>query len=235
MECANHLAPGSRVAIGHRVRSLECREAAAFGAEACFRSHPPLVHWPRSARPLGLPKPVLALARRLPPNAEPAASWPPPKAAKSWRRGWGANRRRRVQPGRMRCKPSSVPPPPGRGDGGDDHLSGRDLAAALCLSASGLPAASNGLDRASPLLGLARGGVCRAGDVTAAAVRSYRTFSPLPFAGQGPARGGLFSVALSRSRRVGTVGVTHHRGPAVLGLSSPGRSRERPSTHPTNG
>ena len=31
-----------------------------------------------------------------------------------------------------------------------------------------------------PLLGLAPGGVCHAGDVTAAAVRSYRTFSPLP-------------------------------------------------------
>jgi len=30
------------------------------------------------------------------------------------------------------------------------------------------------------LFGLAPGGVCRAADVTARAVRSYRTFSPLP-------------------------------------------------------
>ena len=34
---------------------------------------------------------------------------------------------------------------------------------------------------ADRLLGLAGGGVCPAGDVTAAAVRSYRTFSPLPW------------------------------------------------------
>ncbi len=63
------------------------------------------------------------------------------------------------------------------------------------------------------LFGLAPGGVFHASDVTIAAVRSYRTFSPLP---AGPADiGGLFSVALSRigpalrpSRRVG---ITHHR------------------------
>ncbi len=43
----------------------------------------------------------------------------------------------------------------------------------------------------SPYLVLLRGGVYHAIYVTADAVRSYRTFSPLP------QRGGLFSVALS--------------------------------------
>ncbi len=48
---------------------------------------------------------------------------------------------------------------------------------------------------ADRLLGLAGGGVCPAGDVAAAAVRSYRTISPLPV----PLRaiGCVFSVALS--------------------------------------
>jgi hypothetical protein len=31
------------------------------------------------------------------------------------------------------------------------------------------------------------------------------------------------------------VGVTHHHGSVVLGLSSPEQARERPSTHPTTG
>ena len=54
-----------------------------------------------------------------------------------------------------------------------------------------------GLDHANwLLLGLAPGGVCPADDVTIVAVRSYRTFSPLPRA---EARGGMFSVALSLS------------------------------------
>jgi hypothetical protein len=52
------------------------------------------------------------------------------------------------------------------------------------------------------LLGLAGGGVFPAGDVTAAAVRSYRTFSPLPEPRRDAARrrgaiGCVFSVALS--------------------------------------
>jgi len=47
------------------------------------------------------------------------------------------------------------------------------------LTHSNLPA---GIARAGRrLLGLAGGGVCRAGTVTDAAVRSYRTISPLPF------------------------------------------------------
>ncbi len=69
----------------------------------------------------------------------------------------------------------------------------------------------------SPLLGLAPGGVYPASEVTPTAVRSYRTFSPLPadcFPGRTPeptSAGGIFSVALSRFSR--TVGVTHHRAP----------------------
>jgi hypothetical protein len=51
----------------------------------------------------------------------------------------------------------------------------------------------------SPLFGLAPGGACRAPDVAARAVRSYRTLSPLPRdAGLADRlRGGLLSVALS--------------------------------------
>ena len=59
------------------------------------------------------------------------------------------------------------------------------------------------------LLALAPGGVYRARPVTRAAVRSYRTFSPLPV----PVRaiGGLLSVALSLTYATRPVGVTHHR------------------------
>jgi hypothetical protein len=50
--------------------------------------------------------------------------------------------------------------------------------------------------RLSPsLFGLAPCGVCHARCITAAAVRSYRTFSPLP-----RCRGGMFSVALAVNR-----------------------------------
>src|SRR5580704_18274029 len=50
---------------------------------------------------------------------------------------------------------------------------------------------------APSLFGLAPGGVCRAADVTAGAVRSYRTVSPLPHLSTRAGHGGLFSVALS--------------------------------------
>ena len=73
---------------------------------------------------------------------------------------------------------------------------------------------------ADRLLGLAGGGVFPAGDVAAAAVRSYRTFSPLPEPRE--AIGCVFSVALSlgfptplggkphRGSR-SPVAVSHHR------------------------
>jgi len=99
--------------------------------------------------------------------------------------------------------------------------------------------------RCGPLLGLAPGGVCHAGRLTAPAVRSYRTISPLPSSAKA-AEGfaSRFAAGASpaepwRSKAVSflwhcpdpdappggcgarTVGVTHHRGPKVLGLSSP--------------
>src|SRR5271170_6908604 len=49
------------------------------------------------------------------------------------------------------------------------------------------------------LFGLAPGVVCHAGSVAGPAVRSYRTFSPLPSeTPQGVKEGGSFSVALSQ-------------------------------------
>jgi len=69
------------------------------------------------------------------------------------------------------------------------------------------------------LLGLARGGVYLALVVTNQAVRSYRTFSPLPVieSRNSPSIGGSFSVALSLipsctlASLLRRVGVTHHR------------------------
>ena len=66
--------------------------------------------------------------------------------------------------------------------GGEGHLSGPALTDELFPidRESGLPA-TIGLNHArKSLLGLAPGGVCPAGRLTAAAVRSYHTFSPLP-------------------------------------------------------
>ncbi len=59
------------------------------------------------------------------------------------------------------------------------------------------------------LLGLAGGGVYPAGAVTAAAVRSCRTISPLPVPRKIEAIGCVFSVALSRGSP--RVAVNHHR------------------------
>jgi hypothetical protein len=55
------------------------------------------------------------------------------------------------------------------------------------------------------LFGLAPGGVCHAITVTSAAVRSYRTLSPLP---RNNVRGGILSVALSVGSHL--PGVTWH-------------------------
>ena len=56
------------------------------------------------------------------------------------------------------------------------------------------PGAAEALPRGPSLFGLAPCGACPARRITATAVRSYRTFSPLP----GPCSpGGMFSVALS--------------------------------------
>ncbi len=79
-----------------------------------------------------------------------------------------------------------------------------------CLSpstSSNLPGSSAGHAIGS-LFGLAPGGVCPAIAVTNNAVRSYRTFSPLPKINAGVKLGGLFSVALSVDSRL--PGITWH-------------------------
>ena len=68
------------------------------------------------------------------------------------------------------------------------------------------------------LHGLAPDGVYHARPVAGPAVRSYRTFSPLP-----PESGGLFSVALSLGSP--PPGVTRHPDPVEPGLSSPRATR----------
>jgi len=74
------------------------------------------------------------------------------------------------------------------------------------------------------LYGLAPDGVYHARSVTRPAVRSYRTFSPLP-----RMRGGLFSAALSLG--LPPPGVTRHPDPVEPGLSSP-LLRKKSSSHP---
>ncbi len=89
-------------------------------------------------------------------------------------------------------------------------------------------AAAPGLPRAPlpSLFGLAPGGVCRASDVAAAAVRSYRTVSPLPRQAE-TCRGGLFSVALSLGSP--PAAVSRHRASMEPGLSSTGAARGGPT------
>src|SRR5215813_41727 len=81
------------------------------------------------------------------------------------------------------CKPSSVPPWSLPREGGEH--SSRALVAqephqrATRETGAGSPCSTpGGVERS--LLALAPGGVCRAGQVTLTAVRSYRTVSPLP-------------------------------------------------------
>jgi len=81
------------------------------------------------------------------------------------------------------------------------------------------------------LHGLAPDGVYHARSVTSSAVRSYRTFSPLPVY-RFSASGGLFSVALSLG--LPPPGVTRHPDPVEPGLSSPfEKQKQQPSGHLT--
>ncbi len=79
---------------------------------------------------------------------------------------------------------------------------------------------------APSLFGLAPGGACHACPVASAAVRSYRTFSPLP-----RKRGGIFSVALSLNapKWARWPGVTRRLVSMEPGLSSVSISSTRPS------
>ena len=72
-----------------------------------------------------------------------------------------------------------------------------------------------------PLFDLAPGGVCPATSVTRRAVRSYRTFSPLPSGARLSKAGGIFSVALSLGSP--PAAVSRHRVIKEPGLSSTGR------------
>ena len=98
------------------------------------------------------------------------------------------------------------------------------------------PARPEGLPENPSLFGLAPCGVCPARRITASAVRSYRTFSPLPEP-CGP--GGMFSVALSveRSRpckRGGPPGRYPAHCSAEFGLSSRLSTSDRPVRLPTH-
>ena len=113
------------------------------------------------------------------------------------------NQGRKRRPRPVGCKPSSVPARIGPMRAGEGHSSGPAIADGLSRLGSGLPAAVErraGFPHGArwpqpdqpPLLGLAPGGVCPASDVTVAAVRSYRTFSPLPPRAEGPGRRYVF-------------------------------------------
>ena len=115
-------------------------------------------------------------------------------------------------------KPGSVPPDPGRTlepDAATIPLDrplrdgSRDQPGRL-RPTTALPACAG----AESLFGLAPGGACRAVDVAADAVRSYRTLSPLPLM----KRGGLLSVALSLGSP--PAGVTRRHVVVEPGLSS---------------
>ena len=91
------------------------------------------------------------------------------------------------------------------------------------------------------LFGLAPGGACHAGFVAEAAVRSYRTISPLPGLA---AVGGLISVALSlespppdiiRHRVSVEPGLSSRLRATRLGAASPSRSLPRRSPQGEDG
>ena len=86
-----------------------------------------------------------------------------------------------TKPCLMRCKPSSVPRRGGHTAAGrKPFVLTRLCRRALPIRESSLPAIQAAWTGPSSLLGLAPGGVYHAGRLTAPAVRSYRTFSPLP-------------------------------------------------------
>ena len=140
----------------------------------------------------------------------------------------GPSRARRVTVARGH-KPNSVPVSNrlATEETGDDHSSTAAVADDLqhatrprppTLGTRGLRASR--LHRERRLLALARGGVYRAPTVTSRAVRSYRTFSPLPVSRRVGTIGGVFSVALSLAPRPRAGGRYPPPCPVVFGLSS---------------
>ena len=123
----------------------------------------------------------------------------------------------------MACKPGSVP-----AEAGDGHSSGTPVTGRLarptratarkpaCLTEPGLP----------PLFGLAPGGVYPAAAVTGRAVRSYRTFSPLP--GSRAGRYGLCGTF------PGVAPAGHYPAPCFRGARTflPRGQKRRGSGHP---
>ena len=101
----------------------------------------------------------------------------------------------------------------------DGHSSGTHIAARLEQPTRTTGPGNRPLlpcGRASSLFGFAPGGACHAVPVAGSAVRSYRTFSPLPAA---EAAGGSISVALSLGSP--PPDVIRHRVSVEPGLSSP--------------
>ncbi len=86
------------------------------------------------------------------------------------------------------CKPVSVPL----------RAAVIPLGRALLRGSSDLPGSRTGRAVPPPLFGLAPRGVCHAGEITSAAVRSYRTISPLP---RVAARRYIFCCAFRRTLR----------------------------------
>jgi len=106
----------------------------------------------------------------------------------------------------------------------NDHSSRPGIARGLQRPTRWSLPCCQGMGRAvlyATLFGLAPCGVLPATDVTAGAVRSYRTFSPLPFdaALSCHAQGGIFSVPLIR--QVALPGRYPAPCPVEFGLSSP--------------
>jgi hypothetical protein len=114
---------------------------------------------------------------------------PPPSASSSRRKEFQRTRevstpqppppnptKRRSEPS---CKPGPVSPPRRR-SGGGGHSSRPRVAAGLERAYPGARRATAAARGGAPLFALAPGGACRAIDVTADAVRSCRTVSPLP-------------------------------------------------------
>jgi len=124
--------------------------------------------------------------------------------------GWGHP----VERWEPACKPGSVE---------DSHSSGTHVAVRLKRPTRGHARATRcGTGPLAPLFGLAPGGVYPAADVATGAVRSYRTFSPLPLAVPAdPRRRGRRCIFCGTFR--GLAPPRHYLAPCPMepGLSSP--------------
>jgi hypothetical protein len=210
---------------------------------------------PPTGRIFALPQPGL-LSLRTGPQTAPAGGSPAHAAERSYRsRGAGGGRfgARRISCGlsadwrrpvtappqvRRRgadgpaCRPGSVRRPGGRRG---DHPSTTTVAGRLqrstrALGRAALERARIRCPKAPDFLTLLQVGFAEPSRSPGALVGSYSTVSPLPLATE-VARGGLFSVALSRESP--RVGVTHHLAlwsPDLPRPRSEERGRDRPAS-----